>query len=117
MSRRPLKSKGGDAGAGDVVLHHLPAESLEIEVSDLGLTWPPGVFSLSHVALPFPASDPLYGDGSGNAGGGPATGLGRLALRGENKVLLISPAAMLRQRWNPFHSYQQERMIEFVGLE
>ena len=27
----------------------------------LGLTFPPGVFSLSHVALPFPLSDGLYG--------------------------------------------------------
>lgn len=27
----------------------------------LGLEWPAGVLSLSHVALPFPPDDPLYG--------------------------------------------------------
>ena len=31
------------------------------ETAPLGLAWPPGVISLSHVALPFPPDDPLYG--------------------------------------------------------
>ncbi len=30
----------------------------------LGLAWPADMFSLSHVALPFPADDPVYGGAS-----------------------------------------------------
>lgn len=31
------------------------------ETEHLNLAWPTGVISLSHVALPFPPDDPLYG--------------------------------------------------------
>lgn len=99
----------------DVVLHHLAAGSPEVVVSDLGLAWPRRVFSLSHVALPFPASDPLYGDGSGEPS--PGLELGHLALRGESHVLQVSSGAMLRQRWNPFHPYLEARLLEFTGLD
>jgi hypothetical protein len=82
--------------------------------SPLGLAWPRGVFSLSHVAIPFPAGDPLYGAGSGDES--PGVRLGDLAGRGERGVLRISPGDMLRIRWNPFYPYLEERVLEFVGL-
>lgn len=48
----------------------------------LGLSWPRGVFSFSHVALPFPADDPIYG--LGDAHDDPqALHLGALEPRGE----------------------------------
>lgn len=103
-----------NAHVRDVVLHHLAAGRPEVVVTDLGLAWPPNVFSLSHVALPFPASDPLYGNGSGEPS--PGIELGHLTLRGESGVLQVSSNAMLRQRWNPFYSYLEARMLEFVGL-
>jgi alpha-beta hydrolase superfamily lysophospholipase len=81
----------------------------------LGLAWPPDVFSLSHVALPFPPDDPLYG--AAPATPSPGVRLGNLAWRGERGVLQVSPAAMLRLRWNPFWNYQQQRLMAFLGLD
>jgi hypothetical protein len=47
----------------------------------------------------------------------PGVALGSLALRGERGVLKISPAAMLRLRWNPFYPYLEARTLEFLGLD
>ena len=80
----------------------------------IGMAWAEGLYSLSHVALPFPKSDPLYGmqDSDDN----PGIQLGDLALRGERNVFQISAADMLRLRWNPFYPYLEERLLEFVSL-
>jgi len=97
-----------------VIRRRLPGQTESVEQAT-GLAWPTGVFSLSHVALPFPASDQLYGDGSSH--NSPGIELGVLALRGERGVLRISADDMLRLRWNPFYSYLENRLLEFVGLE
>lgn len=73
-----------------------------------GLTWPVDVYSLSHVALPFSPDDPIYGRGE-NKGGGKWR-LGSLSPRGERGVLRIPPGYFLRLRYNPFFSYQQEKI-------
>ncbi len=83
--------------------------------TELDLQWPEGVYSLSHVALPFPPGDPLYGGMPDEPS--PGVALGSLALRGERGVLKISPAAMLRLRWNPFYPYLEARTLEFLGLD
>jgi alpha-beta hydrolase superfamily lysophospholipase len=77
----------------------------------LGLSWPPRVFSLSHVAVPFPLDDPLYGLTPGP--GGRIT-LGNVDLRGESQVLTISMGGLLRLRSNPFFPYMAERIRETV---
>jgi alpha-beta hydrolase superfamily lysophospholipase len=73
----------------------------------LNLDWPPGVISLSHVALPFPPDDPLYGQVP------PADHsrlfLGQMAIQGEHGLLKISTDWLLRLRHNPFYSYVEER--------
>ncbi len=79
----------------------------------LGLAWPQSVFSLSHVALPFPPDDPLYGyrtlpDAS-------HVQLGRIEARGETGVLAIPGWMLTRQRSNPFHAYMLARIDEFVA--
>ena len=51
----------------------------------LGLSWPQDVFSLTHIAVPFPIDDPLYGIEPPPAPGG-ALALGRLSPRGEKSV-------------------------------
>ena len=85
-------------------------------VSELGLAWPRGLYSLAHVALPFPPDDPVYG--GPDAAESPGIQLGKLALRGERGVLQISAADMLRLRWNPFHSYIERRVVDVMrGLE
>ena len=81
----------------------------------LNLAWPENIYSLSHVALPFPINDPLYG--VGDVEQSPGIRLGSLALRGERGVLQVSAADMLRQRWNPFYDYIKQRVLEFMELE
>jgi alpha-beta hydrolase superfamily lysophospholipase len=80
----------------------------------LSLEWPQGVYSLSHVALPFPPEDPLYGGRPDRPS--PGLRLGNVALRGERGVLRVSADAMLRLRWNPFYAYQERRVLEFLAL-
>ena len=78
----------------------------------LGLQWPAGVSSLSHVSLPFPPDDPLYGyEPVGEDG---IVRLGRVEVRGENGLLAVPPWVLMRQRSNPFHSYLTERIDEFI---
>jgi alpha-beta hydrolase superfamily lysophospholipase len=78
-----------------------PGETEERVVA-LEATYPRDVFSLSHVALPFPESDPLYGarpDPPGAFG----VDLGTLGARGEVGVLIVSLDTLARMSWNPFH--------------
>ena len=88
--------------------HEAPTET------PLGLQWPEDVYSLSHVALPFPPEDPIYGGRPDPPS--PGVHLGDIALRGERGVLQVSANAMLRQRWNPFYAYQERRVLEFLAL-
>jgi alpha-beta hydrolase superfamily lysophospholipase len=89
-----------------------PFESGASAIEPLGLNWPRGVFSLSHVALPFPPDDTLYGQHP------PADKhelfLGQQALQGERGVLRISGDFLLRLRHNPFYAYQQARILEWL---
>jgi alpha-beta hydrolase superfamily lysophospholipase len=83
------------------------ADSLTRE--PIGLAWPPEMFSLSHIALPFPEDDPLYGGrGDGRERGG--ISLGRLIPRGEKDVLVVSIDSLMRVSWNPFFPYLAERI-------
>nr|WP_294556976.1 alpha/beta hydrolase [uncultured Rhodopila sp.] len=87
-----------------------PGETAE-RTSPLQQTYPRNVFSLSHVALPFPTTDSLYGpdpDPAEDFG----VHLGALAARGEVGVLLISPASLMRISWNPFFPYVMRRIEE-----
>ncbi|MCX5730911.1 MAG: alpha/beta hydrolase, partial [Deltaproteobacteria bacterium] len=79
----------------------------------LGLFYPADVFSLSHVALPFPPSDSLYGlqpDNSENFG----IHLGAMSGRGERGALLVSLDALLCVSSNPFFPYLLERIEEGI---
>lgn len=106
-------------------------------VRELDASWPPQIFSLSHVAIPFPPSDSVYGDGSdssagarhdaksdGNASGAPVAPqvpavprltIGDLSMRGERSTLLISADDLMRLRYNPFHGYMMERVRQAIG--
>lgn len=80
----------------------------------LGLFYPADIYSLSHVALPFPASDALYGiqpDGSESFG----ISLGGIAARGERGALIVSLDALLRISCNPFFSYLERRIDEGIN--
>ena len=90
-----------------------PGTAATTETLPIG-EWPPGVFSLSHVALPFAPVDPVYGGPL--AGESPGVQLGNLALRGERGVLQVSGTDLLRLRWNPFFDYVETRILAFTGL-
>jgi alpha-beta hydrolase superfamily lysophospholipase len=82
-------------------------------VRSLGLSWPLGVFSLSHIALPFPPDDPLYGmqpRTDENFG----LRLGALSARGERGVLVVSGDDMMRLSSNPFFPYLQDRLRAWI---
>jgi alpha-beta hydrolase superfamily lysophospholipase len=85
------------------------AGSSDEQTRALGLTYPPGVFSLSHIALPFPFDDPLYGmqpDPAESFG----LNLGALAIRGERGTLIVSIDSLTRMSSNPFFPYVLERI-------
>jgi hypothetical protein len=97
--------------SSDVVERTTEAGELSERVRDLGLTYPRDVFSLSHIALPFPISDSLYGlepDPNEDFG----AHLGALAIRGERRVLVMSLDSLVRLSWNPFFPYLLERIGE-----
>ena len=104
-----------DPGTEEViVLTRKPGDTTPT-VSDPAMSWPAEVYSLAHVALPFPEDDALYGGRP--AGANPGLRLGTLALRGERGVLHIPAADMLRLRWNPFYPYVEARALGFLGLD
>jgi hypothetical protein len=76
----------------------------------LEMAWPDGIFSLSHVALPFPPDAPVYGLARQQDRRLPA--LGQIDLRGETGVLQIPESQLLRLRYNPFYDYLLERIIQ-----
>ncbi len=80
----------------------------------LGLEWPRGIYSLSHIALPFSPADPLYG--GPDAPPSPGIQLGRAELRGERGVLIVTPSDLLRLRWNPFYSLLEQRVLAELDL-
>jgi alpha-beta hydrolase superfamily lysophospholipase len=82
-------------------------------VAPIGLAFPPAAFSLSHVALPFPVTDPLYGsqpDKTESFG----INLGALTPRGERGVLVVPLDALVRISSNPFYPYIARRVAEGI---
>jgi len=90
------------------------AGASEITTEPLGLSWPEAIYSLSHVALPFPIDDPVYGgEGRGREVG--SVSLGRLSPRGEKSVLIVPQDVLMRLTWNPFFPYLAGRVRQFVS--
>lgn len=78
----------------------------------LNLRWPKQVYSLSHVALPFPKSDPLYGPIGDKTKPHIQIGIG--ASKGERGVITVPASEMMRQKWNPFYPYMLDKMDAIV---
>ncbi len=96
-----------------VVSRHKPPFSAEVSKTEpLALAWPPGVISLSHVALPFPPDDPLYGQRP--PGNKDALFLGQMDLQGERGLLKIPYSWLVRLRHNPFYPFLETRVLDWV---
>ena len=81
----------------------------------LDLSWPVGVFSLTHVAVPFPPDDPLYGTNPVDDGSG-LLPLGRLSPRGERDVLIVGTDTLMRLSSNPFFPYFADRVRGWAAV-
>jgi len=110
-SVRLLTTEGPDSDQVRVLFRS--AGQTNITATSESKRWPVGTMSLSHVALPIPPDDPVYGDGSGAEAG--RVHLGDLALHGENGLLLVSPGILLRLRYNPFYPFLEQRVLEFIA--
>jgi len=96
-----------------VVARQQPPYSAVFTSSEpLGMSWPASILSLSHVALPIPPDDPLYGQRP------PADDqvifLGQMAIQGERGLFALSPDWLLRLRHNPFYAYLEARAIDWT---
>ena len=97
------------ADSAEVVARTTRAGSTEETIVPLNLSYPRDVFSLSHLAIPFPLDDSLYGmhpDGREDYG----VHLGAIAARGERGVLMVSMDSLLRMSSNPFFPYVRDRI-------
>jgi alpha-beta hydrolase superfamily lysophospholipase len=96
-----------------VISQHKPPFSAAVtDIKPLGLSWTPGVISLSHIALPISTSDPLYGlRGPDNDD---FLFLGQLAIQGERGLLQIPIDWMIRLRYNPFYDYLEKRTLDWL---
>ncbi len=83
--------------------------------TDLPYSWPRGVYSLSHVAIPFAITDRWYGAIDEN--GEPRTdSFNNFAPRGEQAVLAVPIGRLMRLRHNPFFAYVEQRTVEFCEV-
>ncbi len=81
----------------------------------LTLPYPKGIFSLSHLAIPIPMDDPLYGlapDTTKPPEYGYA--LGAMSARGERGTLVVDQDFLTRLPSNPFFPYLLERVDEGI---
>lgn len=77
------------------------------------MVWPVFIYSLSHVALPFPPTDSLYGSMPEEKAG---LHIGLLQTRGEKGVLNVSASDLQRLRYNPFYSNMAVQIKGFFDV-
>ncbi|WP_159998795.1 carboxylesterase [Roseomonas sp. 18066] len=105
-----------NAGPGDPAMTEEvtePGAATPKPTTPLGLDYPADVYSLSHVALPFPPNDGLYGATTDPAEGFPLN-LGAIAARGERGALVLGLDALLRLSSNPFYPYLEGRVAALL---
>ncbi|MGA9961309.1 MAG: hypothetical protein WBP66_03110, partial [Azonexus sp.] len=79
-------------------------------VKYLGLRYPLEIFSMSHVSIPFPLEDPLYGLYPDTSYEDFGIQLGTLAPRGERGALVVNMDFLSRVASNPFFPFILERI-------
>ena len=104
-----------DVNSVEIDSLRLDSGKTEWTTSTTNLAWPSGIYSLSHIAIPFAANDEVYGDGSAQNVKDSRIVFGALAPRGESGVLDLTSDYFLRTRYNPFYAYQARYLTEWVG--
>jgi alpha-beta hydrolase superfamily lysophospholipase len=96
-----------------VVNRRKPALSAKTATEALNAAWPRGVISLSHVALPIPPDDPLYGQRT-SPYADKILQLGQIDVQGERGLLKFPADWLLRLRYNPFYDFLESRAIGWL---
>ena len=96
-----------------VIAKTMQAGSVSGTDEDFGLAWPLGTYSLSHLAIPIPPDDPLYGVIE-HPDADSRLKIGDLAPRGEKQVLTVPINLMMRLRHNPFFEYIEKRLVQVL---
>jgi len=107
-----LVSNESPASGRVTARHKPPFTTGATQSEELAAGWPDDTLSLSHVDLPFPPDDPLYGRYPPETPG--QIFLGQLAIRGERGVLKVPAQWLLRLRHNPFYDYQERRVLSWI---
>ena len=103
-----VRNQGGGSG---IELLRMKAGDGGQTLTPTNLRWPQGIYSLSHIAIPFRADDPVYGVRSS-----PDTPtIGSFAPRGEAGVLMLTSNYFLRARHNPFYGFQAKTLVDWLG--
>jgi alpha-beta hydrolase superfamily lysophospholipase len=102
-----------DRDSLEVVERSIPANRTEIATRPLGLAWPPEMFSLAHIALPFTVDDEVYGRNP-RPSSSEVVHLGTLSPRGERAVLTVPLDTLMRVSCNPFFPYLAERLTAWI---
>ena len=90
------------------------SKTFDSEVLDL--VWPTKTYSLSHVAIPFPEEDEVYGPWQPDSSGD-MINLGSLSPRGERGILTVPIHMLMRLRYNPFYEYMRSRIQEVINKQ
>ncbi len=104
-----LKNAGPDSS--QVVVQSRDGETWNEQPT--GMSWPDGIMSLSHIAIPIPPEDRIYGTRVATANSG--LSLGTLSMRAEPSALLMSNSLFVRCRHNPFYKFMEDRVIAWLA--
>ena len=103
--------KNVNADSRKIVVQTRHGESWQESVTDM--SWPAGVGSLSHLAVPWPPEDTIYGTQEATAASGLA--LGTLSLRAEPSAVLLSSSLFFRCRNNPFYHFMEDYVMNWLS--
>ncbi|HMN76397.1 MAG TPA: alpha/beta hydrolase [Burkholderiaceae bacterium] len=106
----------GDKPSGVVVERGIDAGATVPTTRPLSIEYPTGMFSLSHIALPFAMDDPLYGiEAAPDAHKEFGINLGSVGGRGETGALIVNADALTRASSNPFLPYMLDRAAQAIA--
>jgi hypothetical protein len=108
-----LVSNASETSLDVVAYRKLALEGRVDSIQALGLDWPQGVISLSHVALPISPDDPLYGNTRPEDR--TVLYLGGVQVKGEKGLLRIPAEWLVRLRYNPFYAYLADRSLDWIS--
>ncbi|WP_242697407.1 hypothetical protein [Bordetella petrii] len=97
------------SSSSDMIERVTEAGTTEVTDRPIGMRYPREIYSLSHVALPFPPNDALYGQHPDNIEEF-GISLGAMSMRGEVGAFVIGIDSLARLTSNPFYAYMLERI-------